>query len=158
MTHHTRGTVFTLILMTEIAKESWNLSNSLYLQAKGSGEYFKKDFYQSVWVFRGTWVAHSVKRPTLAKVMVSLSMSSSPPSGSVLTAQRLLQILCLPLSVPLPCSHSVSLSLSLSKINKHLKKCFKKVFGVLFCFVFLLSFGTCWGRLCVIWKFYCRDT
>ena len=41
-------------------------------------------------------------------------------SGSVLS---LLQILCLPLSLPLPCLHS--LSLSLSKINKTLKSFFK---------------------------------
>ena len=37
---------------------------------------------------RGAWVARSVKRPTLAQVMISRSVSSSPASGSVLTAQR----------------------------------------------------------------------
>ena len=67
-------------------------------------------------------MAQSAKRPTLAQVTISLFMSSSPASGSVLTAQSLQ-----------PASHSVSpslsappllaLCLSLSlKINKNLKK------------------------------------
>ena len=34
-------------------------------------------------------MAQSVKRPTLAQVMISQSVSSSPASGSVLTAQSL---------------------------------------------------------------------
>ena len=38
---------------------------------------------------RGAWVAQSVKRPTSAQVMISRSVSSSPASGSVLTAQSL---------------------------------------------------------------------
>ena len=38
---------------------------------------------------RGAWVAQSLERPTLAQVMISGSMSSSPTSGSVLTARRL---------------------------------------------------------------------
>ena len=50
---------------------------------------------------RGTWVAQSVKRPTSAQVMISRSVSSSPASGSVLTAQSLE-----------PASDSVSPSLS----------------------------------------------
>ena len=37
----------------------------------------------------GTWVAQSVERLTLAQVMISRSVSSSPASGSVLTAQSL---------------------------------------------------------------------
>ena len=37
----------------------------------------------------GSWVAQSVKHPTLAQVMISRSVSSSPASGSVLTAQSL---------------------------------------------------------------------
>ena len=37
----------------------------------------------------GTWVVQSVKCPTLAQVMISRSVGSSPPSGSVLTAQSL---------------------------------------------------------------------
>ena len=41
----------------------------------------------------GAWVAQSVKRPTLAQVMISGSVSLSPASGSVLTAWSLLQIL-----------------------------------------------------------------
>ena len=63
----------------------------------------------------GAWVAQSVKRPTPAQVTISRSVSSSPVSGSVLTAQlrawSLFQILCLPLSLPLPCSCSVYLFL-----------------------------------------------
>ena len=50
---------------------------------------------------RGTWVAQSVKRLTSTQVVISWSVSSSPASGSVLTAQSLE-----------PASHSVSPSLS----------------------------------------------
>ena len=49
----------------------------------------------------GAWVAKSVEHPTSAQVMISWSMSSSPVSGSVLTAQS-----------PEPASDSVSPSLS----------------------------------------------
>ena len=38
---------------------------------------------------RGAWVAQSVERPTLALVMISRSVSRSPTSGSVRTAQSL---------------------------------------------------------------------
>ena len=67
-------------------------------------------------VYWGAWVAQSVKRPTLAQVMISWFLSWSPVSGSVLTvwSLELLRILCLPLSLPHPHSDSVSLSLSLS--------------------------------------------
>ena len=64
--------------------------------------------------FGGAWVAQSVKRLTSAQVMISRFVSSSPASGSVLTAQSLE-----------PVSDSVSpflslfmLCLSVSKINK----------------------------------------
>ena len=50
---------------------------------------------------RGAWVAQSVEHPTSAQVMISQFMSSSPTSGSVLTAQNLE-----------PASDSVSPSLS----------------------------------------------
>ena len=50
---------------------------------------------------RGAWVAELVKRPTSAQVMTSRSVSPSPASGSVLTAQSLE-----------PISDSVSPSLS----------------------------------------------
>ena len=69
-------------------------------------------------MYWGIWVAQSVKHPTLAQVMISQSMSLSPASSSVLTAERL---------EPAPDSVSPSLSapprlvlcfsLSLSKIN-----------------------------------------
>ena len=60
----------------------------------------------------GAWVAQSVERPSLVQVMISQFVGSSPMLGSVLTAQSLdpASILCLPFSLPLPCSHSVSLS------------------------------------------------
>ena len=51
----------------------------------------------------GTWVAQLVERPTLAQVMISWFVGSSPTSGSVLTAQSLE-----------PASDSVSSSLSAS--------------------------------------------
>ena len=38
---------------------------------------------------KGTWVAQSVKCPTLAQVMISWFVSLSPVSGSVLTAWSL---------------------------------------------------------------------
>ena len=63
---------------------------------------------------RGTWVAQLVKLMTPAQVMTLWLVSSSPTSGSVLTAQSLD-----------PASDSMSLTLSappplcLSKINKH---------------------------------------
>ena len=53
--------------------------------------------------WRGAWGAQLVKRPTLAQVMVSQSVGSSPASGSVLAARSLE-----------PASDSVSPSLSLS--------------------------------------------
>ena len=53
----------------------------------------------------GTRLAQSVKLPTSAQVMISRSMSSSPASGSVLTARSLE-----------PASDSVSPSLSASPL------------------------------------------
>ena len=50
---------------------------------------------------RGTWVTQSVKCPTLAQVMITQFMGSSPALGSVLTVQNLE-----------PASDSVSPSLS----------------------------------------------
>ena len=67
------------------------------------------------------WVAQSVEPQTLAQVMISPLVSSSPVSCSVLTAWSLKPASdsgSLSLSLPLPCS--VSLSLSLSRINKTL--------------------------------------
>ena len=63
---------------------------------------------------RGARVAQSVKPPTLAHVVISQLVSSSPVSGSLLSD---------PLSPSLstPPSLILSLPLSLSKINKHEK-------------------------------------
>ena len=55
----------------------------------------------SVSASRGAWVAQSVKRPTSAQVTILRFASSSPASGSLLTAQS-----------PAPSSDSVSPSLS----------------------------------------------
>ena len=66
------------------------------------------------YVMWGTWVAQSVECPTLAQIMLSWFLSSSPTSGSLLLAQSLLWILCLP-SLPFP-----SLcSLKTKQTNKH---------------------------------------
>ena len=65
---------------------------------------------------RGTWVAQSVGRPTSAQVMISQSVSSSPASGSALTAQSLepaLDSVSPSLSAPPP----LMLCLSVSKLN-----------------------------------------
>ena len=72
---------------------------------------------------RGAWVAQSVECLTSAQVMISRFVSSSPASDSAcrqLRAWSLLQILCLSISRPLPCSCSVFHCLSI--INKCLKK------------------------------------
>ena len=77
----------------------------------------------------GAWVAWSVERLTSAQVMISWSVSSSPASGSVWTAQSLepasdsvSPTLSLSLSLSLcPCSCSVSLAL---KNKQTLKKNF----------------------------------
>ena len=72
---------------------------------------------------QGAWVAQSVKRRTLAQVMISQSVSSSPTSGSGLTARSLQPAsdsVSLSLFVPPQLVLSLSLSVSLSKINnKH---------------------------------------
>ena len=89
----------------------------------------EKDFLECIFTYiddifieikysRSTWVAQSVERPTSAQVMICWLTSSSPASGSVLTARSLLWVLCLPLSLLLSHSHSVCLSLSLSLKNK----------------------------------------
>ena len=62
----------------------------------------------------GTWAAQSVERPTSAQVTISRSMSSSPASGSVLTAQSLEPVsdsVSPSLSAPLPLMLCLSLSL-----------------------------------------------
>ena len=68
--------------------------------------------------YRGAWVAQSVKHRTLAQVMILRSMSLSPASGSVLTAQGLepASESVSPSLCPSP-THALSLSLSFPKIN-----------------------------------------
>ena len=63
-------------------------------------------------------MAQLVERPTLAQVMISQSVSSSPVSGSVLITQNLEPVsdsVSPSLSLPLPVH---ALSLSVPKINK----------------------------------------
>ena len=75
---------------------------------------------------RGVWVAQSIKRPTSAQVMVSRFVSSSPTSGSMLTAWSLepaSDSVSHPRSLPLP---SRTLSLFFSKISIKKKKKKKK--------------------------------
>ena len=74
----------------------------------------------------GAWVAQSVEHPTSAQVMISRFVSSSPASGSVLTAQSLEPAsdsvspsLSAPPLLMLCLSVCLSLSLSLSVKNKH---------------------------------------
>ena len=76
---------------------------------------------------RGMWsqepeVAQSVEHHTLAQVMISRFVSSSPALGSLLSVQSPLLILCLPLSLSLPCSCGCGHTCSLSKINIKKKK------------------------------------
>ena len=69
---------------------------------------------------RGTWVAQSVERPTLAQVMISQFVSLSPASGSVLTARSLepgSDSVSPFLSAPPPLARALSVSVK----NKNLK-------------------------------------
>ena len=65
----------------------------------------------------GSWVAQSVERLTLAQVVISWFLGSSPASGSALTMRSLLGILFLSLCLcPSPiCARSLPLFLFLSK-------------------------------------------
>ena len=73
------------------------------------------------YLFRGAWVAQLAAHLTLAQVIISWVVSSSPTSDSVLT------VLCFWFCVPLSLCSSPALSLSLSRINKHSKKFKKKI-------------------------------
>ena len=48
-----------------------------------------RSLFSKININRGAWVAQSVERLTSAQVMISRSVSSSPTSGFVLTAQNL---------------------------------------------------------------------
>ena len=71
--------------------------------------------FKRPWIL-GTWVAQ-LGRLVSAQVMISQFVSSSPTSGSALTAWNLLGILSLPLSLSAPplLTHTHSLSLSQNK-------------------------------------------
>ena len=98
------GLVVTEGFTEEVALESWHMNG-----------YVKVDWK------RGAWVAQSVGRLTSAQVMISRFVSSSPTSGSGLTAQslKLLRILCFPLSLCPSPTHVLSVRLSVSLKNKH---------------------------------------
>ena len=67
---------------------------------------------------RGAWVAQSVKGLTSAQVMLSRFVSSSPMSGSVLSAQSL-EPASDPVSLSLSTPPLLSVCLCLSLKNKH---------------------------------------
>ena len=66
-------------------------------------------------MYRSAWVTQAVKRPTSAQVMIPRFMSSSPASGSVLTAQSLepASDSFSPLSLPLPPANKYTLNIFL---------------------------------------------
>ena len=66
----------------------------------------------------GAWGAQSVKRLTSAQVVISRFVSSSPKSGSVLTAQSL-EPASDSVSPSLAAPPLLALCLSLSKIHTH---------------------------------------
>ena len=67
---------------------NFNTFNVVSLQGRSDGpcKIMEMPQKETIW---GAWVAQSVKRPTSAQVMISRFVSSSPMSGSVLTAQSL---------------------------------------------------------------------
>ena len=94
-----------------------------------------------------TWVAQSVKHPTLAQVIILRSMNSSPASGSVLTAGSLEPASdsvspSLSLSLPLPRLRTCSLSQNKTKQNKTLKGVTSCCFEIRGALPDLLSFHT----------------
>ena len=81
-------------------------------------------FHLNFTVNKGAWVAQSVEHPTLARVMISQFVSSSPVSGSVLTAQSLEAALD-SVSPCLSAPPLLMLCLFLTKINKYYKILFQ---------------------------------
>ena len=67
----------------------------------------------------GAWMAQLVKRPTLAQVMILWFVSSSPTSGSVLTAQSSEPDACFGFCVSLSLCPSPAHALSLKNKQKH---------------------------------------
>ena len=108
-TLYTTHTRFTHTQMPEQAIILWKLETWHHIQPI---------LLKSVQWAGGAWVAQSVKRPTLAQVMISWFVSSSPTSGSVLTAQSLEPASD---SVSPPLSDPPMLILCLWIINKCLK-------------------------------------
>ena len=82
------------------------------------------DHWSKLLTLWGAWVAQSLKWPTLAQVMISPFMSSSPTSGSVLTAQSLepaLESVSPSLSVPSLLNLCLSVSQKWINVKKTIK-------------------------------------
>ena len=79
-----------LRLCADNVEPAWDsLSSSLSafpLLSLSLPKYINKNIFKKIW---GTWVAQLVKHLTLAQVMISWFMSSSPVSGSGMSAQSL---------------------------------------------------------------------
>ena len=87
---------------------NWYPKGNKILHLKQEKEVFKRR--KTSW---GAWVTQLVKRPTSAQVMISCFVSSSPASGSVLTAGSLepaSDSVSPSLSLPLPYLYSASVS------------------------------------------------
>ena len=62
----------------ELTSECYVMSNVPSRSYQGRGQ-VSRPYFKRCW--RGAWVAQSVEHPTLAQVMISQLMSSSPESG-----------------------------------------------------------------------------
>ena len=92
------------------ARDPWSHSGEFEPHV-GWRDNFKK-------MFEGTRVAQSVELPTSAQVTILAFVSSRPVSGSVLSAQSVTQLLCPPLSLPLPNLCALSVSLKINRLKK----------------------------------------
>ena len=111
--------------LSNINKLKKNLSSSKYLEPKLNilieltnliiQNFCPPPNYLRMYTFPGTWVAQLVEWSTSAHVMISQFMSSSPASGSVLSAQSPFKSSVFH-SLPLPCMCAFSLSLK-NKMN-----------------------------------------
>ena len=87
--------------------------NVIKIYSENMCTYVKHIIFSSIRFISLPIVGHlgdqSIKHPTLAQVMITRFVGSSPASDSALTAQSLLGILSLPRSLPLPSTFSLSL-------------------------------------------------
>ena len=109
-----QGVGVMMIVTTGAEQESLRLTTS----GKYRGKLLGSHGTLKIGIPWGAWAARSAQRLPSAQVMISRPVSSSPASGSVLTAQSLepaSDSASPSLSLPLPHSRSVSLCLK----NKH---------------------------------------